>query len=107
VEARAAKDEMRRTRARFDACSLRKTRGGFDAGGAWIDEGDPGFLGLYLTGYRDVLSRDPRAERRIRRAQALDPDAALRASDRRRARSGGWWGAIARRSAGEGQAPPP
>jgi hypothetical protein len=63
------REEMRRTRRRFGARSMRKTSAGLDPTGAWVDERDPRFLDLYLEGYRWLLERAPDARRRLLRDQ--------------------------------------
>ena len=99
----AAKEEMRRVRDRFDACSLRKTVGGFDRGGVWLEERDPRFAETLREGYRWLFERKPDADRRLRRAQARDPEAWLRGGERRAAAKARppWW----RRLRGAGAVP--
>jgi hypothetical protein len=85
----AAKAEMRVIRRRFDAGSIRKTRGGVDLEGRPLDERSEGFLEAYLEGYRWLRPTIPDVERRLRRHQAKDPTAWLAGAGRRAA--GPWW----------------
>jgi len=75
---RASMAEMRALHARYGAGELRKTRGGIEPGGAWLDERSDRFLPTYLEGYAWLTDRKPSVLPRLRRDQADDPDRWLR-----------------------------
>ncbi len=65
ADERAVRREMDRVHRRFDARRVRHTLGGFDAHGRFLAAHEPGFLDVYLDGYRWLIERRPDARRRL------------------------------------------